>query len=515
MNRRNARRPRRAVPLGLTVAGAPRLWQMAWLRANLFDLLLIIALGTAATAIIRFQFLVDFARRQPFPAGRWVELLGTEALLLVIFATGILYISRLEPTRSPRRRLAIAFGLLALAFTAGARVVRYFEASPYVLPLSAAGILLALFHSRRASLVLCALITLLIGIALQKSGQVDILPLLALFAGAALVAIELAQVRTRLVILEAGVSAAILQGIVLVGGWMAGFHSSADQATLPTLWQSLGRDLVWAGLNGLAVGVVLSAGLPVIELVFSTTTQIRLLELSDQNHLLMRRLIMEAPGTYHHSFIVGTLAEAAAEAIGCNPLLARVGAYFHDIGKLTRPDYFFENTTGGYNPHDHLTPTISALVIAAHPKDGVELGREYGLPKPILDIIEQHHGNAVIEYFYRRSLQDRNETGKPDEQFFRYTSPRPHTKEAGIVLLADGVEAASRTLVAPSASRLRRLVHDLLMDRLLDGQFDECDLRLAELHRIEESFVRTLCSLLHARIHYPPARPTPRRNSIV
>ena len=496
MTRRYNKRPRRRAQPTAEGLGSDRLWHPAVIRKNLAGLLLALVLSGVVAAIIDYRLFVGLLSGAALATRWWFALVGNGALALVIFIVGFLYFARLEPARASRRGLVASFAVLSILFVGAAELVKDFGATPYALPLSAAGVLFALLHSRRSSLVLSALLTLLIGLTLQQGGGVPILVLITLFAGAALVAIELAQVRTRLVILEAGLSVAVLQVAMIVAGWAAGLHAAGPLAAL--FW-----DLFWAAVNGLAVGIVLSAGLPLIELVFSTTTQIRLLELSDQNHPLMRRMVMEAPGTYHHSFIVGTIAEAAAESIGANALMVRVGAYFHDIGKLTRPDYFVENAMPGLNPHDHLSPTMSALIIASHPKDGVEIARDYRLPQPIIEIIDQHHGSSVIEYFYRRSLERNGEDGAPDEMFFRYTSPRPQTKEAGIVLLADAVEAASRTLVDPSAPRLKRLVHELSMKRLLDGQFDECGLSLAELHRAEESLVRTLCSLFHARIHYP------------
>jgi putative nucleotidyltransferase with HDIG domain len=243
--------------------------------------------------------------------------------------------------------------------------------------------------------------------------------------------------------------------------------------------------------------------LPLIEWLFNVATEIRLFELSDQEQPLLRFLMTLAPSTDNHSRRVAILAEAAAEAIGANSLLARVGSFYHDIGKMTKPGYFIENMPGDESPHDHLRPTMSTLIIAAHTKDGVELGEEASLPRPIIDIIAQHHGTSTIEYFWHRYLEEAGEKPGLDQEFFRYPGEKPRTKEAAIVMLADAVEAASRTLSDPSPSRIEHLVRRITTAKLLDGQLEECGLTLSELHRIEQSIVRALCSMYHGRIAYP------------
>jgi putative nucleotidyltransferase with HDIG domain len=231
-------------------------------------------------------------------------------------------------------------------------------------------------------------------------------------------------------------------------------------------------------------------------------TEMTLLELSDLNHPLMRQLSLQAPGTYHHSLIVGSLAETAAKAVGADPLLARVGACFHDIGKLQKPDYFVENEGVQGSRHAQLSPSMSALIISAHVKDGVAMAEEHNLPRAIIDIIEQHHGTSLMEFFYRRS-KDARSGEEPPEELFRYPGPRPKSREAAIILLADAAEAASRTLPEPSTARLQSLVHELTMKKLLDGQIDESPLTLADLAKAEKGFVRVLAAIFHGRVKYP------------
>ncbi len=257
--------------------------------------------------------------------------------------------------------------------------------------------------------------------------------------------------------------------------------------------------------------------LPILEHLFQITTDISWLEASDLNHPLLRRMTIEAPGTYHHSLVVANLAEAAAEAIGANATLCRVCAYFHDVGKLVKPEYFTENMNFERNPHDDLAPTMSALIIMAHVKEGVDLALKNKLNLRIIDIIQEHHGTSLVYYFYQRAIQQQEDAragGKimnmraediPEvqEESFRYGGPKPQTKESAIVSLADIVESASRSVEKPTPQKIEQLVHELIEERIADGQLDECDLTLGEIHVIRERFRFTLMTMLHTRIAYP------------
>ena len=255
--------------------------------------------------------------------------------------------------------------------------------------------------------------------------------------------------------------------------------------------------------TGVAAPIVIQGLLPIFESLFNITTDITLLELSDLNRPLLRELAIRAPGTYTHSLIMANLSEAAGQRIGANALLARVGCYYHDIGKMLKPEYFVENQglRGGRNPHDHLTPSMSMLIIDSHVKDGIELAEENGLPKAIVDLIPQHHGTSVIEYFYNRAIELGVENVRRDD--FRYDGPKPQTKEAGILMLADSVESAARTLTERTPSRVRQLVRRIVQQYFTAGQLDECPLTLRDLHRIEEAFVPVLMGTLHQRTEYP------------
>ena len=296
----------------------------------------------------------------------------------------------------------------------------------------------------------------------------------------------------------------------------------------PIIWESFGgthwriiglQSLVAIG-SGILTAFMVSGALPLFESVFGITTDISWLELSDLNHPLLKRMTIEAPGTYHHSLVVANLSEAAAEAIGANATMCRVGSYFHDIGKLVKPDYFTENMRRDRNPHDELAPTMSALIIIAHVKEGVDLALKHGLNQEIIDVIQQHHGTSLVFFFYKRALQQQEDAragGKimnireediPEvrEESFRYSGPRPQTKECAIISLADSIESASRSLERVTPQKIDQLITDIIEKRLLDGQLKECDLTMRELEEVAESFKRTLQSMMHSRVAYPAGR---------
>jgi cyclic-di-AMP phosphodiesterase PgpH len=291
----------------------------------------------------------------------------------------------------------------------------------------------------------------------------------------------------------------------------AGFYISvANMATILTMTLIIGNVSLSTILMGLLLGVIsgiLSAvlmigALPFLENGFSITSMIRLLELSNPNHVLLKRLLLEAPGTYHHSLMVGNLAEASAEAIGANPLLVRVGAYYHDIGKVKRPEYFVENQRGYNEPHNKIAPALSALIIISHVKEGVEMAREAHLPQIIIDFIAESHGTSLAKYFYSRAIEEEGE-GMVHEDSFRYEGPKPHTKEVALVMLADAVEAAVRSLTNPDLDSIRAMVHKIIRDKLNDRQLEECDLTFKDLDVIANSFCNVLEGVYHKRIEYP------------
>jgi putative nucleotidyltransferase with HDIG domain len=322
------------------------------------------------------------------------------------------------------------------------------------------------------------------------------------------------QVRRRSKLIRAGlgVGVAIWLCALCFGLITINFYPPTDND-----WGMIGIQSALAFGSGIVTAMLVGGALPLLEHLFQVTTDISWLELSDLNHPLLRRMTIEAPGTYHHSLVVANLAESAAEKIGANATMCRVCAYFHDVGKLVKPQYFTENMSFERNPHDDLAPSMSALIIIAHVKEGVDLALKHKLNQQIIDIIQQHHGTSLVYYFYQRALQQQEDAragGKimnireediPEvqEESFRYPGPKPQTKESAIVSLADIVESASRSLEKPTPQKVEQLVNELIEERIADGQLDECDLTLGELRMIAERFRFTLMTMLHTRIAYP------------
>jgi cyclic-di-AMP phosphodiesterase PgpH len=361
-----------------------------------------------------------------------------------------------------------------------------------------------------------AVFVTLIGCLFVPQGQALTYMILSLVSGITSVLLS-HQVRKRLQLLQAGIYVGALTLVigVLLGNLdvAACFGPNAMDHL-----QVLGTGSSAAFGTAVFTALLISGLLPMFEGMFVLTTDISWLELSDLNHRLLRQMQLEAPGTFHHSLIVASLAEAAAEKIGANAPMCRVCSYFHDVGKLKKPGYFIENQhDSGENPHDALTPTMSALIIIAHVKDGVDLAVKHKLNPRIIDVIQEHHGDSLVFYFYRRAqeqkklelekvdrrLENPEDLPTIDEKNFRYPGPRPSTRESGIIALADMVESASRTLGKPSPARIRGLIEDLVQSKIQDGQLDDCPLTLQELAIVKESFANTLRSMLHSRIDYP------------
>jgi putative nucleotidyltransferase with HDIG domain len=297
----------------------------------------------------------------------------------------------------------------------------------------------------------------------------------------------------RGILIKAGLKVGLVNVFVVTALRM--FTGSALQANL--VW-----DWAFGLLGGVSSGILTTGFAPVVEMTFAYTTGIKLLELANLDRPILRKLMLQAPGTYHHSVIVGSLGEAAATTIGTNPLLAKVSGYYHDIGKIKKPLYFIENQEARKNRHDKLAPSMSSLILTAHVRDGVEIAKSDKLGKAIVDIIQQHHGTSLITYFYEKAKKLKGE-GVVNVEHFRYPGPKPQTKEAGLVLLADSVEAASRTLENPTPARIKGLVQRIIDNAFLDGQLDESELTLKDLTKITESFNKILNGIYHHRIEYP------------
>lgn len=389
------------------------------------------------------------------------------------------------------RRFSTLLTLVALAVVL-AKVANFYSWGADVIPLLLFGMTVAIAYRQELALLLSAGVTFLLVISAGHN-MAHAVVLMATVSGAILV---LRQVRSRGKLLTVGFTAACVALLTTIG---VGTLYNQPWMLLAQYGFTL---MLWSVIAGSLMTVLL----PTVEKVFCVQTDLSLIELGDPAHPLLQELIRRAPGTYNHSITVASLAEAAAESIGARGLLVRVGAYFHDIGKMLKPGYFIENQGKGDNRHESLMPAMSTLVIIAHVKDGADLGRQNKLPESMIDFIQQHHGTTLVEYFYRQANEQREtdpDGSAVDESSFRYPGPKPQTKEAGVLMIADAVESASRVLKEPTSSRIESLVEDLSMKRLLDGQLDECGLTLEEVRKIGESLVKSLTAVYHGRVKYP------------
>lgn len=420
------------------------------------------------------------------------------AIIVLLTITVILYTIRFQPATA--KKWTAVLGICTLICGTFA-LACWLDAPPWhaaALPLTVTAMILAIAFNPPFALFMSVCLAILM--AIEKGGELS--ALIVLLGGQTTAVLAMRQVRTRSRPVEVGVIAGVALGLMTI---------ATDILTGQSAWYiagDAGRNLIC----GILAGCVITGCLPAIERAFGIVTDARLLELGDCSHPLLQELLRRAPGTYTHSMMVATLAEAGAEAIGANPLLTRVGCYYHDVGKMLKPQYFIENQTG-INAHDQLEPTLSSLVIVGHVKDGIALGEQYRLPRPIIDFIHQHHGTTLVEYFYREALRIHSSTGGTPESLeptFRYPGPKPQTREAAVIMMADVAESAGRALPHPSAVTLRKIVHDLAMKRLLDGQFDECDLSLHELKCLEDAIAKALIAVYHSRVQYPAPEALPK-----
>jgi hypothetical protein len=358
---------------------------------------------------------------------------------------------------------------------------------------------LCLVYNHRFGFYMAIFYGLLLGCSTGGAG-VDFI---VLALGGMVVALYVGRVRSRSTLIEAGMAAGVLQSLTIIA------LALLQRGRVPLLqmspWESeLLVDSAAALGNGVISGFLLSGVLPAVERLFGVSTDIRLLEWSDPTEPLLQRLLLDAPGTYHHSMLVGSLAGEVAEAVGANSLLARVGAYYHDIGKLDKPEYFVENLPEDRkNPHNELSPTMSNLIITSHPKDGAEMAEQYGLPREVRNIILESHGTSVVKYFYQRAKEEQADGEQPSEESFRYRLPKPRSREAAIVMLSDAAEGATRSLENPSPAKIESVVQEVVFDKLHDGQLDNSGLSLTGLKTVQENLVRGLTAIFHQRVAYP------------
>lgn len=433
-----------------------------------------------------------------------LELLGTLGLLsdsasgiYIYIALGILviivmylqygYIHKYYPTINKEFSKIVMISILNVFPVILARL--FGMMSNYIIPLACMPMLITLLLNYKISLVFSMLNVILIGGAVGFNPNIIILAILNVVLGGTL----LRKMQQRNDILYSSITVAVLSSILTF---------SVGTLTTNNFMEIL-ADSTFAAAGAILSGILTIGVLPFFESTFDIVTNAKLLELSNPNNPLLKKLLMEAPGTYHHSILVANLAELAAEQVGGNPLLARIGAYYHDVGKTKRPYFFRENQFGKKNPHDRLKPEVSSKIIISHVKDGSELAKEYNLPKTIHDFIVTHHGETLVKYFY---LTVKNNSENPDEvkeEDFKYPGPKPMSKEQGIVMLADSTEAAVRSINEPTEEKIEKMVNNIIDDKLATGQLDNCDLTLRDISKIKKCFLKALNGIHHERIEYP------------
>ena len=411
-------------------------------------------------------------------------------------------IKRYKPAFINERKMVILLGLLLVSTLFTGRIFEYLNAglsrglnfpdgmaSMFGTPLPVGAMLVALIFDFHAALIFSLVISLLTGVSFQN----PFLPVYV-FIGSLTAAFSVLRCKRRSALIKGGLYVSIVN--IVIAGIILLLTSHLFSADAPAA-------IFFAAMSGLFVAAIVSIMLPVIEYFFGISTDITLLELLDLGQPLMRSLMINAPGTHHHSIIVGNLAEAAAEAVGANPLLSRVTAYYHDIGKVKMPEYFVENQHGSFSKHERLAPHMSAMILVSHVKEGVELARQYKLPKAVIDIIQQHHGTRLMNFFYQKA----RDAGTVNEGEYRYPGPKPQTRVAALVMMADAVEASARALTDPTPARINALVEKIINEIFLDGQIDECELTLKDISEIKKRFTYVLISIFHKRIQYPELEP--------
>ena len=452
-------------------------------------------------AILFAALCVPILSFKPIPKTTITELISISAIVIIITLGASFYIHHYQRRVIKNHARAIALEAMFILLLAVAKLGAilpnqgYWATGTVVI----AAITLSIAYDQRFAIGMTTFYCLLT--CFTAGPRANIGMFLTMAAGAFTCCLSLKEIRTRMKLLEIGALAA---AVVFVIGLALGF-----------LEKNLPLSLVFsnAGYHAIATflaAMIIQSLLPIIEKTFRIATSMTLFDYSDANQPLLKKLAMEAPGTYSHSLLVGSIAEAAAEAIERNGLLCRVGAYYHDIGKINKPGYFVENEMGSASRHKELSPAMSQLIIVGHVKDGIEMAREYKIPSVLIQFIERHHGTTLVEYFYDRAKKKSDEKqAEPSESEFRYTGPKPRTKEAAIVMLADSIEGAVRSLTEITPPKIEAVVHNIAMKRLQDGQFDECDLSLRELSQIEAAIAKNLAAHYHGRIAYPTSPDLP------
>ena len=421
---------------------------------------------------------------------RIISSIGIGVIIIIIIVIFIVFLKTFEKEFFLMNRNLVLVSLLSVLAVGISNLVAFSSWPSLVIPAANFSMaIMLLLNNHEAALLFVIFLSLFLRLGLSFSVNIMIVFILSGVVGI----ISVRGVRRRTQIILAGLIIGIVNFFTIIG---LGLFNNLNYAVFL-------NEALLGMFNGIICAFFLMGILPILEWIFGYITNISLLELSDFNQPILRELILKAPGTYHHSLIVGNISEAAAEVIGANSLLARVGAYYHDIGKIEKSEYFSENQTEEQSIHDTLSPSMSKLIIVNHVKNGIDLVQKFRLKKAIRDFIEQHHGTSLVYYFYRRALEELEEDQEVKEEGFRYPGPKPQTKETAIVLLADSVEAATRGIQDSSPQKIENVVQKIINNKFIDGQLDECDLTLKDLEKIAGTFIHILSATYHSRVKYP------------
>lgn len=419
---------------------------------------------------------------------QWYIFLGLAVLIASVLLVEGFYLYKYHRNSYSKDKILILISIINLVSIILARSLNF--VTPYLIPLAFAPMILTILIDHKLAIIISILNGIFISIAVKFNPPI----LMLIMLNAVIGSIGLKKLDERSDILYSSIYIAIINALITLS--LGVIQSNTN--ILDILYKAFGMLIA-----SVLAGVFTIGFLPLFESIFDIVTTIKLLELANPNNPLLKRLLTEAPGTYHHSMLVANLSELAAEAIGANSVFARVACYYHDVGKLKRPYFFRENQMGGANPHDKIGPNLSTLIITSHVKDGVEFAKEYKIPKAIQDIIVQHHGTSLVKYFY---ITMKNNSEKPEdviEEDFKYPGPDPLSKEAAIIMLADGVEASVRSIKEPNKEKIEKMVDNIIKTRLEDGHLDDSDLTLKDLKKIKEAFLKGLSGIYHERIEYP------------
>ncbi|MCX7988091.1 MAG: HDIG domain-containing protein [Thermodesulfovibrio sp.] len=434
---------------------------------------------------------------------------GSVVLVLILLVFFYRDLQRYKPAYLKKKKMLILLGSLLVSNLIIGRLFEYLfnvflkglsientVVHYFGIPLAIGAVIVVMIFDFHTAITFSLILSLMIGIWIK----ISLFPLYV-FITCLIAAFSLMRVKKRSDIINAGGYIILL---TIISSLSISFIT--DEVNIESIYFLT----VFSLINGFSVSALCFLFLPVLEKIFKIATPLSLIELLDIDHPLMKYLSVEAPGTYHHSMIVGSLAESAAEVVGVNPLLAKVASYYHDIGKSRMPEYFVENQTGCVSKHEKLNPHLSSMIIISHVKDGVELAEEYNLPEIIKDVIQQHHGTSLITYFYQKALKEQETP--PSEIDYRYPGPKPQTKLAALIMLADAIEASARTLDDPTPARISSLIDKITKNIFLDGQLDDCEITLKDLIEIKKRFEHVLTGIFHRRIPYPENEPREKRD---